>query len=65
VSPWQDAAPAAGCESQFGGGFERKETMSVLDSLRKGFGFLLMSFGISRPISKPAPKRVPKPEESK
>ena len=39
--------------------------MSVLDSLRKGFGFLLMSFGVSRPAAKPAPKPVPKPEEGK
>jgi hypothetical protein len=39
--------------------------MSVLDSLRKGFGFLLMSFGVSRPAAKPAPKTVPKPEEGK
>jgi hypothetical protein len=38
--------------------------MSVLDSLRKGFGFLLMSFGVSRPAAKPAPapKPTPKPE---
>ena len=41
--------------------------MSVLDSLRKGFGFLLMSFGISSPAkkAKPAPKSVPKPEENR
>jgi hypothetical protein len=39
--------------------------MSVIDSLRKGFGFLLMSFGVSRPAAKPAPKPVPKPEEGK
>ena len=65
MSPWQNAAPAAGCENQLGGGLERKETMSVLDSLRKGFGFLLMSFGVSRPAAKPAPKPVPKPEEGK
>jgi hypothetical protein len=38
--------------------------MSILDSLRKGFGFLLMSFGVSRPAAKakPAPKPAPKPE---
>ncbi|MGO9337661.1 MAG: hypothetical protein ACLPY1_09155 [Terracidiphilus sp.] len=37
--------------------------MSVLDSLRKGFGFLLMSFGVSRPApkAKPAPKPAPVP----
>jgi hypothetical protein len=34
--------------------------MSVLDSLRKGFGFFLMSFGISSPAKKPAPAK-PKP----
>jgi hypothetical protein len=65
VSSRQDAAPAAGCVNQLGGAFARKETMSVLDSLRKGFGFLLMSFGVSRPAAKPAPKPVPKPEEGK
>jgi hypothetical protein len=39
--------------------------MSVLDSLRKGFGFLLMSCGVSRPAAKakPAPKPAPKPED--
>ncbi|HEY1159544.1 MAG TPA: hypothetical protein VGE83_02890 [Terracidiphilus sp.] len=41
--------------------------MSVLDSLRKGFGFLLMSFGVSSPAKKPAPatKPSPKPEDGK
>jgi hypothetical protein len=41
--------------------------MSVLDSLRKGFGFLLMSFGVSRPAAKPkpAPKPALKPEDGK
>jgi hypothetical protein len=35
--------------------------MSVLDSLRKGFHFLLLSFGVSAPAKKPkpAPKPVP------
>lgn len=38
--------------------------MSLLDTLRKGFGFLLMSMGVSRPAQKPKPaaKPVPKPE---
>jgi len=38
--------------------------MSVLDSLRKGFGFLLMSFGVSSPAkkAKPTAKPVEKPE---
>jgi hypothetical protein len=37
--------------------------MSLLDSLRKGFSFLLMSFGVSSPgkKAKPAPKPGPKP----
>jgi hypothetical protein len=41
--------------------------MSLLDSLRKGFGFLLMSFGVSSPAKKPAPapKPSPKPEDGK
>jgi hypothetical protein len=38
--------------------------MSVLDTLRKGFGYLLMSMGVSSPArkAKPAPKPAPKPE---
>ena len=41
--------------------------MSVLDSLRKGFSFLLMSFGVSSPAkkAKPAAKPVPKPEDGR
>jgi len=41
--------------------------MSVLDSLRKGFGFLLMSFGISNASTKtrPAAKVAPKPGNNK
>ena len=37
--------------------------MSILGSLRKGFGFLLMSFGISSPSkkAKPAPPPAAKP----
>jgi hypothetical protein len=40
------------------------EGMSVLDSLRKGLGFLLMSMGVSSPAkkTKPAPRPAPKPE---
>ena len=37
--------------------------MSLLDSLRKGFGFLLMSFGVSSPAKKPKP--APKPASGK
>jgi len=41
--------------------------MSMLDSLRKGFGFLLMSFGVSSPAKKPRPATAmaPKPGGSK
>ena len=35
--------------------------MSMLDSLRKGFRFFLMSLGISSPPRKPAPKPATKP----
>lgn len=34
----------------------------MLDSLRKGFRFFLMSFGISSSPKKPAPKPAPKPD---
>jgi hypothetical protein len=45
-------------------GLERTGAMSVLDWLRKGFGFLLMSFGVSSPTRKPRPAAKPaaKPE---
>jgi len=33
--------------------------MSVLDLLRKGFGVLLMSFGVSSPAKKPSPAAKP------
>jgi hypothetical protein len=41
--------------------------MSMMDSLRKGFGFLLLSFGVSSPAIKPgpAPKPAAKPNSSK
>lgn len=39
--------------------------MSLLDALRKGFGFFLMSLGISAPAKKPAPKPAPRPDSSK
>ncbi len=35
--------------------------MNILQSLRKGFGFFLMSFGISSPAKKPKPPQ-PKPK---
>ena len=35
--------------------------MSVLDSLRKGLGFLMMSMGVSSPEkTRPAPQAAPK-----
>jgi hypothetical protein len=37
--------------------------MSVRDSLRKGFSFLLLSFGVSSPAKKPRP--APKKESGK
>jgi len=37
--------------------------MNVLDALRKGFGFFLMSMGISSPAKKPKP--APKPVSGK
>jgi hypothetical protein len=37
--------------------------MSVLDSLRKGLKFFLMSFGVSSPAKKPVP--MPKPGPGK
>jgi hypothetical protein len=33
--------------------------MSVLDSIRKGLGFLMMSMGVSRPKGKPRPIAKP------
>jgi hypothetical protein len=41
--------------------------MSVLNSLRKGLGFLMMSMGVSSPAkkTKPAPKPAAKVEPGK
>lgn len=37
--------------------------MSVMDVLRKGFGYVLMSMGVSSPApKKPAPKPTAKPD---
>jgi hypothetical protein len=36
--------------------------MSVLDSLRKGFSFLLLSIGVSSPAKKPKPASKPAPK---
>jgi hypothetical protein len=37
--------------------------MKLMELLRKGFGFLLMSMGVSRPGTKPAPRTAPKSRE--
>jgi hypothetical protein len=41
--------------------------MSMLDLLKKGFGYMLMSMGVSSPARKPAPKpkAVAAPESKK
>ena len=39
--------------------------MSVLDTLRKGLRFFLMSLGVSSPAKKPVPKPGPKPQSGK
>ena len=36
--------------------------MSVLDLLRKGFGYVLLSMGVSRPAPKPKPQPESKPD---
>lgn len=36
--------------------------MKLMEILRKGFGFLLMSMGVSRPGEKKPARTVPKPE---
>lgn len=36
--------------------------MSIVSTLRKGLGFLLMSFGVSRPSAKPRPASQPAPK---
>jgi hypothetical protein len=34
-------------------------SMSLLDLLRKGFGYVLLSMGVSRPAQKPKPETKP------
>jgi hypothetical protein len=47
-------------------GQEARETMSVMESLRKGLKFFLMSFGVSSPDKKPRPvKNSAPPEETR
>lgn len=38
---------------------EGTTTMSMIDSLRKGFDFFLLCFGISSPAKKPRPAAKP------
>jgi len=33
-----------------------------MDTLKKGFGFVLLSFGVSRPAPKPKPETKPAPK---
>jgi len=37
--------------------------MSLIDTLRKGLGFLLLSFGVSSPAKKPQPARKTAPKQ--
>jgi hypothetical protein len=39
--------------------------MSIIESLRSGLKFFLMSMGVSTPAKKPAAKPAPKPEAGK
>ena len=44
------------------------ETMGVISLLRKGFGYVLLSMGVSSPDAakkKPAPTPAPKPDSQK
>jgi hypothetical protein len=36
--------------------------MGLLDQLKKGFGYVLLSMGVSRPKPKPAQKPAPAPK---
>jgi len=36
--------------------------MSFIDTLKKGFGFVLLSMGVSRPTPKPKPAARPAPK---
>jgi len=38
--------------------------MSVLDLLKKGFGYVLLSMGVSRPTPKQKPVAKPEPKET-
>jgi hypothetical protein len=36
--------------------------MSFFDQLKKGFGYVLLSMGVSRPTAKPKPETKPAPK---
>ncbi len=36
--------------------------MGILDLLKKGFGFVLLSMGVSRPAPRPKPETKPTPK---
>ncbi len=36
--------------------------MSFFDALKKGFGYVLLSMGVSRPTAKPKPETKPAPK---
>jgi hypothetical protein len=36
--------------------------MSFFDTLKKGFGYVLLSMGVSRPTAKPKPETKPAPK---
>jgi hypothetical protein len=36
--------------------------MNAMDLLRKGFGFVLLSMGVSRPAPRPKPESKPEPK---
>ena len=42
-------------------GIDRIERMSVIDLLKKGLGYLLMSMGVSSPSTRRAPRPKPAP----
>ena len=39
--------------------------MSFFDLIRKGFGYVLLSMGVSRPTAKPKPHSNPEPPYNK
>jgi hypothetical protein len=39
-----------------------RDAMSFFDVLKKGFGFVLLSMGVSRPAPRPKPETKPAPK---